>query len=350
MHKNKLCNFLIVFLIVSNNFGRSVHRPKDPLMPEIVTSWKEDTSTFTLRNSYLGEYPFFKLYNENYFKKYYLPDDSITSRYDEKKESSGSIMKKEIQELLKELHQHKTTFKYFVLLQDKDFNYKKVCGLLVVKFKNHPFVLKLFMETPESLTNPYNKGFEPVFFFFMGNGVSRHMSGFTRIRNRELVLEKIKSDQKWSSRIDIPRKWFWIPPENRPIVINGKNIGPHATISTEIPGTYCIIADAIQSERKFSISEFKDRSLALELCNDLDLLIDPHIKNFMEEKKTKKLVIVDTEHFPTVVGLKEDKKFKSYLEWYFYLVSKCGRDMFFKTKKERRAAQRNPHGRFLTYE
>lgn len=64
----------------------------------------------------------------------------------------------------------------------------------------------------------------------------------------------------------------------------------------------------------------------------------------MIEKGTKKLVIVDTEHFPTVVGFrKRPPKCKNYTSWYLQLSSKCGKETFFRTKKERRAAQTVPN-------
>ena len=87
----------------------------------------------------------------------------------------------------------------------------------------------------------------------------------------------------------------------------------------------------------------------MELCNYLDLWIDPHIDNFMPEKGTDKIVIVDTEHFPSFVGLKEPVTFSGYLSWYTYLATKCLKSMFFRTKKERRQAQLIPHRMALNY-
>lgn len=324
---------------------RSIHRPKNNDVPTIYMSYKGDSEQHILSNWYLEEYPYFKLYNANYLKKFELPDAEISHRYDSKQTTVGNQLKKKIDALIKNLKSQKKITKDFQLLQDKDYNYQSHCGLIVLKFKEHPFVVKLFVENPKSLVNPYNKGIEPMFFFFMGGGVNRHLSGFTRIRNRELVLEKISASEKWKNKVEIPRKWFFIPSESKAIVMKGQHIGPTGSPYIEIPSTYCIIADAIEA-KKYSYST---RPGALELCNDLGLMIDPHITNFMVETTSNKLIIVDTEHFPSVVGLKEPKKFKSHLQWYFHLMSKCVRDMFLRTKWARKQAQKNPSGFYLTY-
>ena len=345
--------FLFIILVIISNstalIARSIHRPIDPLMPEINASWKGESVGYTLRNSHLEEYPYFKIFNKEYLDNYTLPDEPITYRNNEKQTVEGATLKKLIQRLLAEIKARKQKFTDFILLQEKDFNRTKGWGLIVLKFKNYPFVLKLFIETPKSFVNPFNKGIEPIFFFFMGGGVNRHLTGFTRIKNREDVLEKLKSYPDWAQKIDVPRKWFWIPPESKWIVLKGKNIGPQGVQSIEIPGIYCLIADAIESDRKFSIGNVNDRRQALALCNDMETLIDPHIKNFMVEKKTGTLTIVDSEHFPSAVGLKSRKRFKTYTQWYFHLMSKFFYDVCLRTKRERRLAQTYGTGRYLTY-
>lgn len=344
-----MMSILYLFIFFSFFFqqvgGRSIHRPKSNDIPTISMSYKGDQKQYTLRNWYLEEYPYFKLYNADYLRQFTLPDTMITHRYDPSRSSSGSAIKQTIESLIMNLKYKKKISSDFILLQDKDYNYHNNCGLIVLKFKEHPFVVKLFVENPKSLVDPYNKGIEPTFFFFMGGGVNRHLSGFTRIRNRELVLEKLSQSEKWKGKVGIPRKWFLIPEQNKPIVMKGENIGPEGTPTIEIPSIYCILEDVVEAT-KYSYST---KPGSLEVCNDLDLMIDPHITNFMIEKKTNKLIIIDTEHFPSVVGLKKGKTFKSYLQWYFHLTSKCIRDMFLRTKHARKKAQKNPDGYYLTY-
>ena len=78
-------------------------------------------------------------------------------------------------------------------------------------------------------------------------------------------------------------------------------------------------------------------------CDETNKLV----KNFMIENKTGKLVAMDTEHFLTIVGIKEKIQFKNYLEWFIYLATKCAKDWFFRNKKERHLAQIIPHNQAL---
>lgn len=343
------CLYIILVLHQSESPGRSVHRPQDPGMPTLCVSWQGSDKQYVVKSYYLQEYPFFKVANLPYLMRHELPDGAITYRHDPNKSVNGALIKKDIDHLISEIHKKKTKFNDFVLLQDKDFNRNSRCGLIVVKSKHHPFVVKLFMEHPESFINPYNKGIEPIFFYFMGGGVNRHLTGLTRIRNRELVLEKIAQSPTWKDRVDIPRKWFWLPSENRWMVLKGSHIGSKDYQEAQIPSVYCIIADAIEADRKFSLRSVDDRSLALDLCNDIQLNIDPHITNFIIEKDTKKLVIIDTEHFPTIVGLEARKTFPSYFAWYSHLVGKFCKDTLFTTKKDRRLKMSNPNPNHLWY-
>jgi hypothetical protein len=62
----------------------------------------------------------------------------------------------------------------------------------------------------------------------------------------------------------------------------------------------------------------------------------------MVERGTNKLVIIDTEHFPTLVGFKEKRSFKTYVRWYLGLAGKAAHAMYFRNKKERLLAQKTP--------
>lgn len=86
-------------------------------------------------------------------------------------------------------------------------------------------------------------------------------------------------------------------------------------------------------------SNKENRKFALNFSYKLENRLDPHIDNFMIEKDTGKIVIIDTEHFPSMVGLKEVTHFKSYAQWYMKLAAKGVRDSFFRHKKLRRDHQ-----------
>lgn len=328
--------------------GRSVYRPFDPHMPEIITRWVGDTTTYNLRSYHLEEYPL-QLFDQKYFEKKILPPGAITFRNNKQKFVDSQILTTLIEQLLQEIISGKHTFTAFTVLQSKDYNFKKNKGLLILKYKDYPFVLKLFMETPDSFVSPFDKGMEPIFFFFMGGGINRHISGFTRLKNREIIMERL-ARSPWKTKVDIPRKWYWVPPGSRWIEIKAINIGSKKEHIVQFPGTYCIIADAIEAERNPSLFNADDKKTALDLCNYLDIWIDPHMKNFMIEKGTQKFMIVDTEHFPSFVGLREKVTFNSYSDWYLYLAGKCWQNAFMQTKKERRnPPKRSPAMSLIDY-
>ena len=70
----------------------------------------------------------------------------------------------------------------------------------------------------------------------------------------------------------------------------------------------------------------------------MQLLIDPHLDNFIldfTQEGPFKVHIVDTEHFPTIVGIHYKKTFKNYVQWYGYLSCKAVNDLYLQTKKHR---------------
>lgn len=320
--------------------GRSIHRPKSASLPRIETRWLGQSSPhYTLRNSHLEEYPLFGTFNKKFFYNHLLPNNAISYRYNPKKSVSGTKLKRIIAKLIKEIKQKKKNLTDFTMIKRSNFNVKKCSGLFIVKFKHYPFVVKVFMETPESFVMHNAKGFEPTFFFYMAGGINRHLLGFTRIKNLENIKKLIENSKKWANKITLPRKWFVLPHQSRWIKIKGENIGRKKKQSTTIPATYCVLSDWIDSERAPSIFNKDDRRTSMELCNFLELAIDPHIDNFIIERSTHKIAIVDTEHFNTVVGIKKKKKFRSYFSWFTYLAGKCLHSMYFRNKAVRKQDQ-----------
>ena len=339
---NRYIKLFLLFLggINAALIGRSLLRPTDTSLPQLTARWACNTSkSYTIVDSHLEEYPLFLVYNENYFNRHRLPSDEINYRYDEQQSVLGSHLNHLIEKLLAEIKTCKKKYSDFILLQDKDFNHKKAAGLAVFRFKDYPFILKLFIETPKSFVHPWMKGVLPVWFFYMGGGTNRHITGLTRIQNMLVIRNKLCDMPKWSAFVDTPRKWFWTPKNLKMIELIGHNIGDKEQLTACIPGTYAIIADAIEEATEKTIFDQHRRKIALELCNTLDLFIDPHIDNFMIEKETHKLVIIDTEHFPTLVGLKRKVSYKTYVRWYLGLMHKATYDIFFRNKKERKEAQ-----------
>ena len=69
----------------------------------------------------------------------------------------------------------------------------------------------------------------------------------------------------------------------------------------------------------------------------------------MIEKGTGKIAIVDTEHFLSLVGIKEKMKFKWYFSWGLYLAGKCAKALFLRDKASRKRAQLMSSNTELTY-
>jgi hypothetical protein len=343
-----LCVCISFFSYVEG--ARSVLRPKDPLMPEIVTRWIGDTKTYHFKDYHLEEQTLFTKFNRNYFFKHILPQGPVTYRYDQEKSIDGTVLDKLATELIKELNQHKTKFTHFKVLKTDDFNARTISGTAIFKYKEYPFVLKLFIKTPETFVQPFSEGWVPSFFFVMGGGINRYLSGFTRVRNLELVRQKIANDPYWCSIVDTPRKWFWTPQDGKWFELMSKNIGTQPQQSITLPSVYGIIADAIESKKTLSLAYKDERDLALRLAHFLENRIDAHVDNFMIEKGTGKIVIVDTEHFPTMVGLKEPLVYDTYPQWYCKLAWKCLVDNVSYHKKYRRTLQANPTPPLLPYD
>ncbi len=345
--------FIIQILVVLSLINleiistRSIFRPDDPLTPEITTQWKDGGKKYYLRHTRLSYVPLFKKFDRDFFDSHMLPDGKINFRSDPDKSVNGSELKELFEELLKEIYQQKTEYTNFTVLKRRDFNMSNQSGVIILKCKKYPFVVKIFIETPESFVRPFSKGFEPSVFFIMGGGINRYLSGFTRIKNLEVIKKQIEEDPVWSKKIDVPRKWYWAPKNNKWFTLTGKNIGQQKTTSIELPSVYAIVSDAITVDKGFSIFNKQNRKDVIALSKFLGNRIDPHIDNYLREKDTGLLVIVDSEHFPTMVGLKKPLTCDSYAGWYSKLVVKCSKDMFAQDKRARRAAQFNEEPEYL---
>lgn len=323
---------------------RNPFRKRDPKTPEITIGWERSLKRITRTDWHYTEYPIFTTFNENFFFSHMLPQGPIAFRSYESSSVDGKHLMDLITGLLKEIRKKKKEYTDFIILRARNFNVRQKCGLLIVKFRNYPFVLKLFIETPKTFIDPYCKGFENQFFFYMSGGINRHVAGLMRIKNLELVQEQIALNETWKDLVTAPRKWFWLPKNPFWFDIRGKNIGGKAEIHTRMPGIYAIIADEIDTtDDAPGLSSQQRSELIMKLCMDLRLFVDPHSDNFTVKYNyldgKYHITIVDTEHFPSIVGLKEEPFFTSHLEWGLYLSAKFFQDAFLQTKEDLRLAQ-----------
>lgn len=331
---------LICYFILLES--RNIYRPHDVTRPEIMTYWENDTSkVYRFKSCSLEYFPIFKSYDHEHFMENSLPKEEITYRHDKSKSVSGKKLDELIKEFIQELRERKKKFKSFTILKRQDFNTKCYSGNLVASFKDYPFILKLFMETPQSFCSPYSKGWQPALMYHMNGGLNRYLSGFLRIKNLNRVQEAVKNSEEWAKHLDFHRKWFWVA--DAPwFIVEGKNIGNNQDTKIRMPSIYATVADKVDKIREFTLSNKADRTFALSLCEYLENSIDPHIDNFVVEESSKKVVIIDTEYFPAIVGLKKRLKVDNYLEWYFKLAVKCLKDNFLCHKHYRRNLQANP--------
>jgi len=346
-----LCNLLLLCMIIASlQAPRSIHRPYDPCMPEITTFWTDDNSnptkkkTYSLRSYYLSEWAIFGRYDKELLEKNQLPAQ-ISYHYEPNKSVNAEKLNALIEDFIQELStatKKRAQFKNFIILKDRNFNYKMNAGLIIVKFNDYPFVLKLFIEKPATFTKPFAKGFETGVFFIMGDGITRYLAGFTRIPNLLSIQQKITADPYWSQHIVLPRKWYWTPRNNRTFTVTGKNIGTNPEQSIEFPSIYAVICDEIQIERQLHTYHKRDRAIVKEIVQFLGNRIDPHVYNFFIEKGTGKTAIIDTEHIASMIGLHEPIEFHNNTQWYCSLAKKCTYDALFRTKKYRRDIQKRP--------
>jgi hypothetical protein len=327
--------FLILILIITTDcFSRSVHRPVDPTDAYITVKYENDKDTYSLKSQHLREFPLFKTYNHQYFMSKQLPSDKIYFRDNPTEFVDGKKLNEIIKKLLVEIRKRKTNYTDFKVLKERDFNHELNYGLIVLKFKNYPFVFKLFIETPESFVRPIFKPFQVRGIFFLG-GAFRHISGWTRIRNADLIREKMKDHPVWSQRIDLPRKWFWLPEDPRWLILKGYNLGDKKEQETRIPAIYGIVCDEIKSTQNNSAYEKE----YFKFCNYIEFIQDPNVNNFKIDKNNK-IVLIDTEHFATLLGFTEKMRyFKSYNSYYSNLAGKYIRERWTKTKKDRKKRQ-----------
>jgi len=348
---------------------RSVHRPKDLCMPRIEVDWAgEKTKKNILYASHLESKQILKKFDWDFLQSRLLPPSPLPHRNDPTQQTSGIELDTLLNKLLDEIKEGKKEYTDVTVLKRLDFNRKEGYGLIVFKCKHHPFVLKLFIERPESFVNPLSKGFQPYFFFFMGGGINRHLMGFTRIKNLEYIRDALKNDPRWAAIIDTPRKWFWLPKNPQWLSIRAYNLDGISEQTIEIPAVYAIVADWIHSTKELSLRSRTSRTLGIKLSRILGNRIDPHMGNFiledlshkeeavtdqMEEDnllinpKKERIVLIDTEHFPSLVGLASPLEFDGYLSWYLQLMGKFAQEKFFRTKSYRKHIQTHPIPEFL---
>ena len=340
---------LILIGVFGNTIIKGVDMACSTKKPAITVRWENDPIKHQLISQFLWEWPFFRIFDKSLFQQYQLPQEPIPYRYDSTSSIEGATLSTLLEELVSEVTQGKTTFTNFTILRDRTFNRQLKTGSMTLKFNDYPFVVKVFIETPYSFVNPFKRGWESYIMHLVGGGINRHIAGFTRIANLIRINKKITQDPYWSTHAGTPCKWFWVPAKDHWLEITGHNIGSKELQTITIPSTYCIIANAIEAERAVSCSSWKDivklskqeRAylqeqivVFLKLNNYLGFCVDPNIDNFIIERGTKKIVIIDTEHYPSLAGLTRKPKSITYLSFLPFLYDNILRNVLFGPKEQ----------------
>lgn len=327
-------------------FGRSIHRAPNPTIPYITVTasnqeyagmWvksrkKQKTNKF--QNKFLRLKTLKKPFENSNLKKHILPHGNIKYRKTDATVHTN-ILKEQNEFVLQEILQGEKSFTHFIVLADDDFNYTNYSGFIVLKYKDFPFVLKLFIEHPHTFIDPLNKGFKASCLFVL-NGNMRHLSGFTRIHNLETARKALSKDPEYRYYLDFPRKWYWIPKSQPYLTIDWHDQHHHHHETIKLPGIYGIVCDYIEADKKIQQQEIHTlRQISVDVGNYLHNIIDSHVDNFVPEKNSNKIVIIDTEHFPTMVGLDREMSANGYIQWHLELTGKYLKTAFLRPKQKR---------------
>ncbi|MBP6892440.1 hypothetical protein KBB68_02555 [Candidatus Babeliales bacterium] len=349
-------SLIILSLLLVNNFlnCRKPSRPEDQSItpkiivtstdPEYAQTWVSAKSyklskkkipkkyyKLNQGQSYLRLNPIKNGFNQLYFDQHLLPEEIIQFR-NGTGSVSGTTLSKLAQEFLEEIKVGQKKFTHFKILKDQDFSYKTLSGLIIVKYKNYPFVLKLSIEHPHTIVQPFSsKSIEAMGRFVVGGNL-RHLSNFTRIPNLERIKNMLSYNPFYLKSLQFPRKWYWKPNKNYDLKIEWNCNGYQETMY--LPSIYATISDFIETESKQPQADLN--RLSMKIATDTGFLIDPHSGNIVIEKGTHNYVLLDTEDFRLMVGLDRSMKAKKYSGWILELAGKGFCNIVCRNKKERR--------------
>jgi hypothetical protein len=277
----------------------------------IVVGWKSDWVRYRLSSHHLNP-ELFEVYDPDYLEQHRLPKGPISFRYHPEQSVLAEDLQKEVEIIVAQVTDKSFPLKNLCKLKDAEFNESLREGFLIIKMEKYPFVVKLFITSPKSFVHPMKITMMSALYFLVLK-LNRHLFGLTRIRNRNLVMKKLQENSFWKSRVDAPRKWFWVAENSQSIVI-ATHFAQHPDRVIEIPSIYAIIEDAIDFSSHLSLWKERDRKLSLHLCNFLHHQVDSHPNSFVYEKETNKVVILDTEELPVVIKFFSRKvRFRSYM-------------------------------------
>jgi len=341
--------YLLLFLLTITTKSikpRNPRRNNDSSIPMITVSstnshldktWASRKSKYSpnkpeyrLKSSFLRLKPIKYGFDEQFFQKNYLPSDSFIEYRNNSGIVSTTTLSNLANELVEEIKVGQKVFTHFKILKNKDFNYKTLSGLLILKYKDYPFVIKISIEHPHTIVQPFSKSLEADGMFIIGGNI-RHLSNFTRISNLHRIKKILCYNPFYLFLIDFPRKWYWKPKKSSNLNIVWECNNEQETII--LPTIYATISDFIETEPYQPQTELN--KLSMKIATDVGFLIDPHAGNIVIEKGSRKYVLIDTEDFRLMVGLNKSMNSKKYIGWYIELICNYLKTYCCRTKKER---------------
>lgn len=351
MKINKVTRYITLLLIsiITKIDSRSIRRPQDLTIPVITVypsdqaiaeTWfsrktNENTRFKTkhvFKSPYLRINPIKQAFDQDFFKEHYLPENEVLHFRNASGKINTDTLDRLAQSLVAEIKAGQTVFTNFKILKDRDFNYNKLSGLLVVKYNDYPFVLKIAIEHPHTMIDPYSKSAEATFIFIFGGNI-RHLSNFTRISNLENIKKILMFNPYYLDNIDFPRKWYWQPKNNYNLEIIWHASPYKSEEKFSIPSIYAVISDYIDIDPTYPQQELN--KIAMKISTDTEFLIDPHAGNTVVEKGSTKYTMLDTENFRIMTGLDHTMSSTKYFSWYLELATSCLKTYAGRSKKER---------------
>lgn len=314
---------------------RSIFRPNNEC-PTITCCWEDGTDSHSLKDWSIQPGPLVNMYNKQYIQEHLLPVKTIEPLHADGASIDGKEVNEICQQLYNEILQDAKQYTDCTILKNNDLQVSDKSGLVIVKSNKQPVVIKLFMEAPKTLTHPYRGRRFDMNMIFMVSGNWRYTLGFSRVQTAELTRRYLAGTE-FATRVTIPRKWFWIPDNVPWIKITIHNVGQYQDHVIMLPSIYAIVCDAIE------VDEDKEVPLkeSFALCKSVNFMLDPNKKNFIVEKHTGKIGVIDTENFRAVMHLNRPLHTKNnHIQWYIHLAGNAFRNKFCFHKEARKQRQR----------
>lgn len=311
----------ILFLCVLTPTVVDAHSPNcKHKLPEIAVQWTDNAAEQYAAKAEYFRPEVFSMFDPAFVQEHLLPMGEITSR-NGRSTMQGSQLSDEIEQTITELRSGKRNLTYFTLIKDKEYHWKHFAGLIVLKSRNHPYVVKLFTENPATFLDAKAKGMQHAAMSRMSGGGNRYLAGFLRLKNLEQARQ-IASTVELPMVLDFPRKWYWLPTHNQTMTVMGRGFGSAKddSYSMQLPSVYAIVADWIETDVPLSYMRTKHRVDILNICHKFNFEIDPNIKNYRIEKGTNKLVLIDTEHYRSLLALNANIPTNSYVTMHLYVA------------------------------